>query len=724
MRKERIQMMKTMKKGMALFLALVISMSLIWSAAPAYAMQSADTSEDTEPQVTKNDVDNSVSEASYPMDKVDKDMLVSHTDKTSELKDGTPDYPTGDAAVSLSCSDGVYEAMGWNPGDLTSSARSYASDKSNQNPLSGYAFVTPDELMIGRVNLDSHHQTNIKTINDQAVANAGGLNNDLGKLSKAVSDQNWTQEDHDQAHNAVGVDVDGDGSDEYAYLTLYEGYKKTEWSGDSCLKVELFDVVDGKWKKLCEAKYYMDDSNNCYVNDILAGSAKGYTVIEAGNFDHDAAGTEELAVYLPDREKNDSSWARVVILKYEDNQLKEKDYIKLNTILDDYGKLDDKWYLPTVSLSTSSLRLGDPVETKGAYHYEPYTDLVINVSMPKHYRGDGLNMNSTTTICQFNSSCKISSKKTFEYGPFSITSGSGTRKVRMTAVSSCEADLNGDGYKELVVAGIEESGLGALKSTDYGQYSSSYSLVNIICYNGSGYELVWDTPKEVDAPGTLGPEDFDDVVSPVALCGGHFDPRTPPQRDQLCLQGVFLRCDGALITGPANYVNKAADGSVAYCIIVNTSPYKEKANFPYSDVSFTNLNNGVNLPDKVGAQNDEAWISCCKTGAFLSSAGTECVAMITSDKRDGMPDQIYMDVIIASIDESGAVKYTGYNDILGGSRDEDDYGTCLFLCFLNCDDDAYYYRYTGTYASWSAPVLFSVIQVPPYYREANGITNI
>ncbi len=163
-----------MKKGMALFLAMILFLSLIWSAAPAYALQSEDASKDTTPQVTTNSVDNSVPVASYPMDKVDKDTLVSHTDKTSELKDGTPDYPTGDAAVSLSCSDGVYEAMGWKPGDLTSSARSYASDKSNQNPLSGYAFVTPDELMIGRVNLDSNHKTNIKTINDQAVANAGG----------------------------------------------------------------------------------------------------------------------------------------------------------------------------------------------------------------------------------------------------------------------------------------------------------------------------------------------------------------------------------------------------------------------------------------------------------------------------------------------------------------------------------------------------------------------
>ena len=404
-----------MKRLISLFLALILSLSLAWGAAPAYALRAADAPEDTGPQVTTNDVDNSVSEASYPMDKVDKDTLVSHTDKTSELKDGTPDYPKGEDAVSLSCSEGVYEAMGWNAGDLTNSARSYASDESNQNPLSGYAFVTPDELMIGRVNLDSDHQTNIKTINDQAVANAGGLDGDLEKLSTAVSDQNWTQDDHDQTHNAVGVDVDGDGSDEYAYLTLYEGYKHTDWSGDSCLKVELFDAVDGSWAKLCEIGYDMDDSSNCYVNDILAGVAKGYAVIEAGNFDHDAAGTEELAVYLPDREGDDCPWARVVILKYEGNQLTEKDSIKLNTILDDYGKLGDKWYLPTVSLSTSSLRLGNPVETKGAYHYEPYTDLVINVSMPKHYRGDGLNMNSSTTICQFGSDCKISSKKTFEY---------------------------------------------------------------------------------------------------------------------------------------------------------------------------------------------------------------------------------------------------------------------------------------------------------------------
>ena len=40
----------------------------------------------------------------------------------------------------------------------------------------------------------------------------------------------------------------------------------------------------------------------------------------------------------------------------------------------------------------------------------------------------------------------------------------------------------------------------------------------------------------------------------------------------------------------------------------------------------------------------------------------------------------------------------------------------MYACFLNCDDDAVYYRYTGTYSSWSAPVLFAVMQVPPYRR--------
>ena len=46
----------------------------------------------------------------------------------------------------------------------------------------------------------------------------------------------------------------------------------------------------------------------------------------------------------------------------------------------------------------------------------------------------------------------------------------------------------------------------------------------------------------------------------------------------------------------------------------------------------------------------------------------------------------------------------------------------MSINFLDCDEDQIYYRYTGKTIGYSSPTLYSVIQAPPYYKEANSAT--
>ena len=722
-----------MKRFLSFFLALVLTLSLTGGVVPAYAEEDSQDSQQVSVDTTTVP---DAAEASYPMDTVETGLLVSHTAKTSEAdKEKEPEYPTGDEAVSLSCNKSVYNALGWNADELTKNAQNYAQDENNQNPLAGYSFIAPEELIVFVEDNPEDSVATMKTYDDPGVAEPSLIEDD--SLQDAMDERHFEESKWYQTRNGVGIDVDGDGIDEYAELTLYKGYQGSE-DGHSIAMVELFGRNGSKWELRCSKRWNMtSDDKDDYVWWIPANQSRGYTAMTAGDFDHD--GVQELAVYLADKGEDDTSAdACVEILKFsrDGKSLGKTASISLEDINRDYGKMGEDWNLPVVSLSTCSLRLGNPIEKKGAYHYEPFTDLVINVSVPKAYQGKNntLTLNSTTAIYRFDSGLKPSQMFSHTYDP--------DNNQRMSAVNSCEADLNGDGYKELVVAGIPETGLHDKADSDkssndktaFGSYDNTKSLVNIIYYDNdqSKYRMCWSAPKEADALETLDPNYFKSL-EPVALCAARFDPTSPGLQDQLFLQGVFLRCENALITGPANYVKKDSAGNVSYCIISNTSPYKEAANFPEDGdakdaVTFTNLNGGYNPADEAESTGKGAWIDSCAAGYFLAGSGTACVAMVSSDQTNGGPDMVNMAYQILSLYQAPGTQTVQcraktYPEFID-NQDVDGNSTCLFVCFLNCDDDAYYYRYTGTYASYSSPVLFTVVQVPPYYREANSIKNM
>ncbi len=443
--------------------------------------------------------------------------------------------------------------------------------------------------------------------------------------------------------------------------------------------------------------------------------------------DYDGDGKEELAYYMPDKKNDgDANDARVIVMNidvnngsYSHSQLGAL-YVKDFT--SDYGKMGVGWRLPTVALSTTSTRLGNEKSASvGAKQYETHDDLVMTVSVPTEYRDDNLDLNSITKIFTFEGG---SAQQLFryEYTPFD------KNKKRMNYPNTCDADLNGDGFKELVVAGMMEYEMNTPSGSNdtnrnWGPISNKTNYVNIITHNGSKYEMVWETPMEVKAPGNLRPEHYISV-EPIALCAGHFMYDTPGTKDQLCVQGVILDCNGSKVTGAPVHSGQNSKGKTVN-IITDTKPHYDKDNFG-SDVSFSNeYIYDITRDDTVNASG-YPWVDQCVSGRFLDGTDVDQIALMSSDPVNANDDNLYMDFSIIShsrVDENSDPEWTfkPFNDYLS-KKNEDDEGTTMFLAFVNCEEDSYYYRYAGTYTTYSAPVLYSVVQAPPYYREANSVS--
>ena len=666
----------------------------------------------------------------YDASVVNQNILYSHTDQSSELKNDNPNPMPAEERTQLSGEQGLYDDLGLSSSSLSNKMTAMVDDEDYQNPMSGYKIMDPNELLLGSVSSKSgggSHKASVFALDNQELKNPEDLASSIDDIKKNTT--SWlenTETKGTQAHNGIGFDCDGDGLDEFAYISLFDD---EESSYDSSFGVQVYkrnvnDAGSSSWDAIHMWRFDMDTDN--YILDIPAGEAKGYTAVTAGDFDGD--GMEELAVYLPDvynHSEKKCDDARIVILKFTKDEMAGKPIatVYLKDILPDYAKMGKEWYLPSVSLSTSHLRLGDPVETGGVSKYNPVCDLVINVNVPKVYDSSyELNKDSTTSIYGF-AEKKI--LKTFEYKPSGY--------ARMGAVNSCEADLNGDGYDEIVVAGVKEEKLKYSKKDSNdpmarGSFTGKNNYVNIIYYDGKEYQMLWTdgntpAPMELEASGNTSPNGFKSV-EPIAMCGGHFDVTTPQVQDQICIQDTIFSCKGTKISGKTIQTDYGSNGEVSYCIIPDTTPYRDKDNFS-GKIEFKQLYQYDISAKSTAHATHTPWIDSVSSGSFLSENGADSIVMITSDYNSINSDLIYFDVSIISHYRASETsipewKYKAYNDYVD-RKDEDDGGASIFATFINSDPDTYYYKYLGTSATCSTPILYTLMQAPPFFREANTI---
>ena len=425
----------------------------------------------------------------------------------------------------------------------------------------------------------------------------------------------------------------------------------------SYVRIRLYDRVgkdnngDGEpdawvWQLVMGSNLWMHNDNYVYGH-IPYDSSRGYLPLAVGDYNGDSK--EDLAFYCP--AKADGAEAHVAVYSFTHNNgawdHTDLGRINLKDFTPDYGRMNDPWHtwhLPTVALSTTSTRLGEVTKSAGAKQYKTYDDLVVSVSVPTEYRDDDLYLNSITKIFKYEND-KFQSMFLHEYLPFGDEPDDKDR--RMNYVNTVDADLNGDGFKEIVVAGYKEENLKKPNENQddnrrYGDLVKGTNYINIITYakDESGnlcYQMLWDKPKEIDGQRNLS---FYNAIEPIPICAGHYLYDTLGLKDQLCIQGIVFDCENSLISGAPVYTDQS---DINY--ITDTQPYCDKQNFPDA-VSFKNVYL-FNLKDHV-CDDDQKVINNCVSGRFFTGADVDQIVIISSDPVNGNSDQINIDISIIS----------------------------------------------------------------------------
>lgn len=561
---------------------------------------------------------------------------------------------------------------------LVNSSPAEFDPEDSSNPMEGYEPTILSELYVGQMNRHDHWKGSYMVLNNTAEISKNAFNLDTMANDKIGTEKSFNDfyaanknDKEVQTHNACAIDYDGDGTDEILDVTLYvDKTYNSDPKQRSCADVRLYDWTGGDWKMTGYLKYVLADGKSdaaTYVWSIEADASKGLAVVAAGDYDGD--GKEEGAVYIPSQIDNK---AYIAIVKKSDgdhiSQIAKVGVDELNGPENTFNFRYKSWKMPIVNLATTKISGGD--------------DLVINISHPLKSNDDYGKQGQNASIGIFHYDGGKMQKR---YADPMLESGGS----RMRFCSAVDADLNGNGVSELVVGGYKNKDWS--KTSDVGNLDSGKNLVQLICWNKDKktYEKVWDSPKEVDAHGGL--RTSLEMTEPAALTAGRL---SGDAADQLFLEGVIFR-----------YVGAATEGGAERSLHQNGSFSKTHS------IAMSGSHN--------------AFISTAHAAKFSSAGkgGAEQIVVLLGDHENANDDNIYYD--ICWVWHNGAeVTSAVTNDNYIHRKNEDDDGTFISLCPLDADDDAVYMDYRKKTYGWSAPVLHSILQSPPYWSELtyNGET--
>ena len=640
---------------------------------------------------------------------VDASLLFSHTEKSSELKDG--DAPSnGVENAGLTSSKDVYNELGFNSSELQKNVEDIQTDPNNQNVLAGYTLVDPKEVVLLKT---KDYNTTIDTIDDEAFNLSGSM-----KWEKAADQLKYSRDTSLQSEAVKLMDVDGDGIDELIRQRIFVKDKKT-W-----MDLYGFRMINGSWSTQGEpVTYQLSTGTGNWQDKFWTDEKGGYTSMAAGDFDGDEKG-EELAVYVPgDATMPDSERARVVILKWNTSLsgVTELGKINMSSIKSYYMDMKSGYHAPSVSLQATHSRLKSeiPDESKSFTRWSTYTDLVVNATVPPAYRKNSSipSLNATTTIYSYDKSKGMTKvMDTYEWKPFNDDG-----YKRMTCINTCDADLNGDGFDEIVVAGYREE-MKDSSSTSYGDYTRGVNCVSVINSNkNGGYSVGWSKPKSVVSDTNTNKGQFNpnhvSAPEPIALCAGHFDATTPSTFDQIYVMGAVIGVHGTKITGIPTEEEKSDGKNISYCAIPDTLPYKNESNLPEGEVTFETL-----FAPYSEENHNVMMINQAVAGKFNTGLETDTIISIYSYRVGSYDNKTFYVDVIGYFPDEGGWKINSDKAVTRGMKDADetDDATSIAVAIGDVEDDAFYYKYIGTSTSYTAPELYAVMQQPPYYDEVNS----
>lgn len=531
------------------------------------------------------------------------------------------------------------------------------------DPLAEYHPMELSELYVASMNRSNAYSGDAKVLKGPDTFSADKIK--LDNMDK-VSSHSYASGMTYQAQNATAVSyassADPDATEGMAEFVLYTS------GGNSYQKITLYD---SQMKELSYLEIPISDQNSGdWVSGIEADSARGLTAIAAGRY---FKGVPCIAAYVPSRRTSEgNAGSPYILIASVDTQkivVQQKIYL-YDVKPDSFGSLTyEGWYLPVVDLHTTGISGDD--------------DLVINACLPyaDQYADRG---QSAASVIYSNTNVKGSNKVKKEMAPlFNIPMSNGTDGTRFAA--ACDADLNGNGVGELVVAAHRNK----KSRTGKGTMLDKANAVQIVTWDPAKktYQFVWQHAADVNKIENI--EVKKAVTEPVAVTAGRYF--TGDNKDYLFFEGITFQFKDAF---PTN-VQAEAD-------------------------YFRNNSLEEICRMSLGGQGSQ-FVSHAVTACFTKDRyGTEQTVVVSGAVTARADKRMDYDVSwVHGTGQPGSTSLTQTKSDTGYMKDKSNNhdGTFLTITGVDVDQDAVYLKYKGKRSGWSAPTPVVVLPATPYYEE-------
>ena len=452
--------------------------------------------------------------------------------------------------------------------------------------------------------------------------------------------------------------------------------KNTSWLGVVTL------VKKGNGYVPQSTSYTKLANSNTRIGEIDVRAAQGLNAVCAGDYDGD--GIDELAVYVP---RFDNPYIQVYDIGIN-GDIAEGSRIPLNDLHTDndwaqYNFAFSGWNLPIVNLGTSDLARADG----GTRDH-----LVVSACLPRSdaesYKGHS-QLPALAVYEQDGSAMKRLFFDHLDYGDY-----------YMRFPATVEADVNGNGTGELVVAGYADTWTDTKKQKLKDHPFQKY-CVNLLTWDkdADAYRMAYTKPMEYTPTGSVKKAMAADsayaMSEPVALTAAALSEET---------DNDYLLLEGAVLSFSATNNAQKADGEQMQLVGGKlTGTFEMRMN-----------------PQTVT-------VSHAVSGRFAADhAGSEQIALVWNDNYsrpgavvDGSITWLWMENNVVTQHDTN----TQYLKTRSASRN----GTFLSLARVEDTEHRANYKYMEKSYGWSAPDALMALPAAPYWKELpyeNGVGDV
>ena len=562
--------------------------------------------------------------------------------------------------------------------------------ESSEHPLEDYKSASMSRLYVGYMNKSKSHSGSyavydaMPRLSKQAATISG--NHAAGYLDAAPSKDGGSYEGISgvteaeyRTLNSVSLDMgpNGDGSGgkpsvlcEAILLTGKDsGVSHAKKTSYLAVKTRVYDPVRGAHTTRNDYHIKLADSGDS-IGKLDVRAAQGLNAVAAGDYNGD--GVEELAVYVP----NFSEPYIQIFDVSETGGITLGEKIVLNDLATPSDPMQYRfsftgWNLPIVALATTDLAGHD--------------SLAITACLPrstdKNYRGHSPQPALALYKREQNGNMTREFLDHLNYGDY-----------YMRFPNATEADVNGDGTGELVVAGYADTWKNpADTSTTPSLHAFTKYCVNLLVYNEADkiYQMAYTKPLEFTPAGDVRKVMAQDsgyaMSEPVALAAAKLSELTAD--DYLFLEGAVLSFRGAAdVKKDAGELEKLAGGSLVKHLEMRMSP-------------------------------SAITVSHAVSGRFAANRqGSQQIALVWHDNYNH-PNAVVDANITWIWTESNVVRQMDTNYQYLYRRDANGSGTFLSLARIDDTANRAVYSYEGKSYGWSAPNALVALPAVPHWKE-------